>query len=63
MSIYTSIAEYFKGAKEELRKVVWPTKEETTRSTIAVILLSLSVALFFWILDTIFNYAISFFLK
>ena len=34
-----------------MRKVVWPSKKETTNYTIAVILISLGVALFFAIAD------------
>lgn len=59
MSVFSSLTTYLKGANEELRKVVWPTKQETVRSTIAVILVSLGMALFFWVLDSIFNYALS----
>jgi len=50
---------YFKGANEELLKVVWPTKQETIRSTIAVIALSLAAGLFFWLLDLVFNFGLS----
>ncbi|MCX6781155.1 MAG: preprotein translocase subunit SecE [Candidatus Magasanikbacteria bacterium] len=57
------ITEYFKGANEELRKVIWPTKNETVRLTVAVIAVSLSAGVFFWVLDAIFNYALSTVLK
>ncbi len=59
MSAITALITYLKGANEELRKVVWPTKQETIRSTIAVILVSLGMALFFWVLDVIYNYVLS----
>lgn len=59
MSTITALITYLKGANEELRKVVWPTKQETIRSTIAVILVSLGMALFFWVLDVIYNYVLS----
>jgi preprotein translocase subunit SecE len=58
-SIASQLTAYFKGANEELRKVVWPTKEETIRSTMAVIAVSLAVAAFFWVLDLVFNYGLS----
>jgi len=58
-SIGQQLIEYFKGANEELRKVVWPTKNETIRSTIAVIALSLAAAALFWVLDLVFNFGLS----
>ncbi len=58
-SIGQQLITYLKGANEEVRKVVWPTKQETIRSTIAVIALSLTAAAFFWVLDIVFKFALS----
>jgi len=55
MSIGAKIADYFKTAQVELKKVIWPTKKETTNYSLAVIGVSLGVAIFFGILDIIFN--------
>lgn len=41
------------GARVELRKVVWPTKQETTQTAIAVFVFTLIMALFFWALDSL----------
>ncbi len=49
------IKEYFKGSVSEMKKVVWPTKKQTTTYSIIVIAMSLGVAVFFGILDYIFN--------
>lgn len=38
------VIEFFKGAKAELFKVVWPTRQETIRYTLTVIVFSLVVA-------------------
>ncbi len=46
---------YFKDCWSELRKVTWPTKEQTLRLTIIVSIFSLVVALFFGILDYVFG--------
>ncbi|MBI2607650.1 MAG: preprotein translocase subunit SecE [Candidatus Doudnabacteria bacterium] len=43
--------QFVKEAWGELRKVVWPTRRETIRITVAVILLSLAVALFLGAVD------------
>ncbi len=46
------LVEYLKGVRTELRKVVWPTRKETLRYTVIVIVVCLFFALFFWLLDT-----------
>ncbi|MDD3481268.1 MAG: preprotein translocase subunit SecE [Patescibacteria group bacterium] len=37
------ILSYFKESKEELSKVVWPTRKQTIEMTVAVIIISLLV--------------------
>jgi len=49
------ITNYFLTAKEELLKVVWPSKEDTLRYSLLIIGLSLAVAAFFGLLDFVFN--------
>ena len=41
----------------ELRKAVWPSKEETTRLTVVVIVLSIAMSIFLGGLDRIFQTA------
>ena len=55
--------EFFKEAKIELSKVVWPTRKETIRLTSVVIGVSVAVGLFLGSLDFIFTQTISFILK
>jgi len=43
--------QFIKEAKSELTKVVWPTKQEVIRITIAVIILSVVVAAFLGAID------------
>jgi preprotein translocase subunit SecE len=43
---------FIQGSRIEIRKVVWPTKQETTQTTIAVFVFTLIMALFFWGLDS-----------
>jgi len=50
---------FIKEAREELKKVSWPTREQTVRYTGLVIGVSLAVALFLGILDMIFSSGIS----
>ncbi len=42
---------FIQGSRVEIRKVVWPTKQETTQTSIAVFVFTLVMAVFFWLLD------------
>jgi len=42
---------FIQGSRVEIRKVVWPTKQETTQTAIAVFVFTLIMMLFFWVLD------------
>ncbi len=59
MSVAKQITEYLKGANEELRKVVWPTRQETLNSTAVVVGVCVAVGAFFWVLDLLFNFVIA----
>ncbi len=48
-------ARFFSEVKAELLKVTWPTKDEVTRLTAVVIIISLVVGLFLGGLDFIFT--------
>ncbi len=43
---------FIQGARIEIRKVVWPTKQETTQTAIAVFIFTFIMAMFFWGLDS-----------
>ena len=45
------ITNYFKGSTEELKKVTWPTRNETVNKTILVIIISLAVAIYLGFID------------
>jgi preprotein translocase subunit SecE len=49
------VVNYLKEAKEELRKVVWPNRQELIRHTLIVIGISLAVAVFLGVFDFIFS--------
>src|SRR5690606_14398473 len=42
---------FIQASRVELRKVVWPTREETIQTTVAVILFAAIMGVFFWLLD------------
>ncbi len=43
---------FIQGSRVEIRKVIWPTRQETTQTAIAVFVFTLVLALFFWALDS-----------
>ena len=46
------------GARTEVRKVVWPTRAETTQTTLAVMVMVILVGIFLWLLDMVLLWAI-----
>lgn len=54
--MFGKIGNYLKESYGELRKVNWPTKNETVNLTIVVIIFSLAVAVFLGLLDILFSY-------
>ncbi|MEE8092687.1 MAG: preprotein translocase subunit SecE [Gammaproteobacteria bacterium] len=42
---------FVQGARVELRKVVWPTREETIQTGMTVLVFALIMGVFFWLLD------------
>ncbi len=42
---------FIQGARVELNKVVWPTREETIQATLVVLLVAMIGGVFFWLLD------------
>jgi preprotein translocase subunit SecE len=45
--------EFIQGARTELRKVVWPTRAETTQTTLIVIAMVVIMGLLLWLLDVL----------
>jgi preprotein translocase subunit SecE len=51
---------FIQASRVELRKVVWPTREETIQTTIAVFIFALIMGVFFWLLDLLLLYVTSY---
>ena len=49
-----AIIRSFRESRSELRKVVWPSREETTRLTIVVMLLSAVISALLFASDSLF---------
>lgn len=53
--MFQKLANYLKETKLEMKKVNWPTRQETVRYTLTVILVSLAVAALLGAFDFIFT--------
>lgn len=56
------IVTFLKEARVELKKVRWPTREETIRYTAGVVVVSAALAIFLGALDYLFRFLIDIFL-
>jgi len=52
------LVQYFIDSKAELKKVTWPTRQETIRASLLVIAISLFTAVFLGLIDYGLNYGI-----
>ncbi|CAM4235524.1 preprotein translocase subunit SecE [Novosphingobium lubricantis] len=59
----TTPGEFFNQVKAEARKVVWPTRQETTTTAIFVGIMMLILAVFFLGIDTLFGKIVQFLLS
>jgi len=58
MKIIQKIILFLKDVKVELKKVSWPTKKETIKYTIIVIVISILTAVFLGGIDYFFSYLV-----
>ena len=49
---------YVSDSKVELKKVTWPTKQETTQTTLGVIFVVIIVGILLWLFDMLLGWAI-----
>jgi preprotein translocase subunit SecE len=42
---------FIQTSRIELRKVVWPTRQETMQTAVAVVVFAMIMGVFFWLLD------------
>jgi len=47
----SDFSQFMTNARVELRKIVWPSKDETLKTTAIVFLFTAITAVFFWLLD------------
>lgn len=57
------VTRYFRETRGELRKVTWPTRDESWRLTAIVLGVTVVMAAFLWVFDTIFSNSLQFILQ
>lgn len=60
--MFNRIKNYLSEARHELRNVQWPTRQEATKLTVIVAGVSLALALFLGVFDTLFSYLLKIFI-
>jgi preprotein translocase subunit SecE len=54
-----SLLGFFRESRIEVRKVVWPTRQEAAQATLMVVALVFLVGIFLWLLDMLLFWAIT----
>lgn len=54
---------YLRESREELKKVIWPTRKETVQNSLLVVGISVGIAAFLGLIDFVLNYGLEQFLK
>ena len=54
----TGPIEYFRQVRAEVKKITWPTRQETTVSTVAVFIMVFIASVFLYIADQAIAYAV-----
>jgi len=51
---------FAKEARTEVRKVVWPTRKETSQTTLLILLAVIIIGIFLWLLDMLLLWGVQF---
>ncbi len=46
-----ALIEFSKGSRTEVRKMVWPSRQETIQTTMVVLVMVVIIAIFLWLID------------
>ncbi|MBJ7413141.1 MAG: preprotein translocase subunit SecE [Phenylobacterium sp.] len=59
----TSIAQFFREVRAEARKITWTSRKETWITSVMVAIMVVMAALFFWLVNSVLNFAITWLLR
>jgi len=49
------VVSFLRDARTEVRKVVWPSRAETTQTTLTVVIIVIIVGIFLWLFDSVLS--------
>ena len=55
-----SLWSFARDARMEVRKVIWPTRQETMQTTLMVIIMVIIVGIMLWLIDMVLRWAVLF---
>ena len=58
----TTPAQFFRQVRQEVSKVTWPSRKETTITTVMVFVMVIAASLFFLVIDQILGFGVEFIL-
>ncbi len=54
-----ALLSFMRGARTEVRKMVWPTRQEALQTTLIVMVLVVIVGIFLWLVDMFLGWGVS----
>jgi preprotein translocase subunit SecE len=57
-SVGATALSYVRDTQVEVRKVVWPTRQDTLRTTLLVIVMVMVAAIMLWAVDSLLGWAV-----
>ena len=51
-----ALTSFMQGARTEVRKMVWPTRTETLQTTAVVLVVTIIIGIFLWLLDMLLGW-------
>lgn len=58
-SIFARIGKWSRELKGEIKKIVWPTRQQTLNNTAVVLATIAVVGAYIWVLDAVFNFGLT----
>lgn len=58
----SGLKEFFAGVKKEFKKIIWPTRKDSLKQSVAVIVVAVVLGVFIAMLDTAIKFGLGFIL-
>jgi preprotein translocase subunit SecE len=58
LKVWKRIARLFREVRGELKKVIWPTRQQLVNSTVSVLIACLLIGIIIWIADALLRFVV-----